>query len=241
MTRPFVIAGCGRSGTMGMARLLNAAGVRTAFEEFFAPHRDPPERGFAAWCARTNTAGEVSGLAAPFLAGRESDLTVLHQVRNPVGVIASLLGQGTWTEKAAWPNVKFNYRWLPELDPDADPLTQSMTYWLGWNELVEDAGPLLRFRARDVTAESLADLLGRLGLARTADGLRPAVARVWTGAVNAGPRQPVCWRLVPETDLKGRLRAKAREYGYSEDELGRFCPAVSGEGCPCGHKGGGEA
>lgn len=233
---PFVIAGCGRSGTMGMAQLLNAIGVRTSFEEFFCATRTPPERGFEEWLRRTGTTGEVSGMAAPFLKDREAkDVAVLHQVRNPVGVIASLMGYQTWTDKANWPNVKFNRRWLPDIGAADDPLTKSMKYWLGWNQMVEDAGPLKRYRAEDVCPAQLVDLFSRLGARWSVGQVQPVFDRVYTWTINTGPREMVSWAHIPESKLKNRLRNKAREYGYTEDELTHFCPASCGKPYPCEH------
>lgn len=215
--------------------MLNALGVRTSFEEFFSATRDPPERGFAAWCSRSGTSGEVSGMAAPFLVGHESDLVVLHQVRNPVGVISSIMGNKTWTEKAAWPNVKFNRRWLPGIHDSDDPLTKSMKYWLLWNQLVEDAGPAKQYRAEDVCPHSLEGILACAGISKTVAEIQTCFSQVYSWTNNSGPREAVSWRHIPETQLKERVRQKAMQYGYIEEELAGFCSASCGKPYPCEH------
>lgn len=233
--RPFVIAGCGRSGTMGMAQLLNALGIRTSFEEFFSATRDPPERGFAVWLARTGTMGEVSGMAAPFLFGRESETAILHQVRNPMGVIASIMGLKTWTEKAGWPNVKFNRRWLPGINDADDPLTKSMKYWLLWNQLVEDAEPVKQYRAESICPHLLVEIFDCIGLSQTVANIQPCFTGVYNWTNNTGPHEAISWRHIPETPLKERVRQKAIQYGYTEQDLYGFCPVSCGKPYPCEH------
>jgi len=84
MTKPFIITGCGRSGTMLMARLLNAMGIRTSFEEFFTAN-SPLDGYFPHWLRDTHTCGEVSSLAVPYLRYddfKSREVVLLHQVRN---------------------------------------------------------------------------------------------------------------------------------------------------------------
>lgn len=232
MVKPFVIAACGRSGTMGTSQLFNRMGVRTSFEEYFVPGRSLNDN-YHDWLALTGTHGEVSSLSPPILAAGCANVTVIHQVRNPVAVICSLMGQETWTVKRWWPNVKYNLRHLPALDPNRDdPLTLSMKYWLEWNRLIEEVNPAVRFRVENITKTATAEAVFKcIGAPLLIDHCS---TKDCPTNVNHGPRDTsISWNRIPDSQLKYRLFRKAIEYGYTAKELADYCPC--GSDCPhCG-------
>ena len=235
MTKPFIITGCGRSGTMLMARLLNAMGIRTSFEEFFTAN-SPLDGYFPHWLRDTHTCGEVSSLAVPYLRYddfKSREVVLLHQVRNPVAVVASLMGQETWTEKRWWPNVKFNFRHLPILDPENDdPLVLSMKYWAEWNRLVENAGPVFQYRIEDILKESFwEELLTHIEEDVPRETVRKVMWTSYSDDYNHRERDTsISWHRIPDSQLKHSLYQQALSYGYSAIELANYCPC--GEDCP---------
>jgi hypothetical protein len=237
MTKPFVIAGCGRSGTMGMARLLTSLRVRTSFEEFFSARvcGAGEAQFYPAWLTATTTAGEVSSLAAPYLKHVPEEVAILHQVRNPVAVIASLMGLQTWTLLRVYPNVKFNFRHVPELGVADKPIVLSMKYWLGWNGLVDAASPALRYRIEDIDAGLVRRILGTIS-ADVTDKWIDQVLNGYESTFNRTQRTPemaVSWRRIPGSPLKEQVLKRAIEYGYTEADLEAYCPF--GPDCPhCG-------
>jgi hypothetical protein len=234
--RPFVIAGTGRSGTMGMAMLLNRAGIRTAFEQFFCAREVNALVGsrYPCFLAETGCAGEVSSLAPPYLRHLPTETVILHQVRNPVATLASLMGQWDITGDSIkwWPNIKFNRMYVPETSADDEPLAFYIRYWLRWNEMIEPYAAR-RYRIEDLAPALWATLLADIG-AELTEQTKAAFAAYATD-YNAGKRHlRVTWRAIPKGELKQRLLKKATEYGYTEDELDAYCPCP--DTCPHCHK-----
>lgn len=242
--KPFIITGCGRSGTTFTWRLLNRLGVRTSHEEYFRPsvYATVSPYNFIRWLHATSTRGEVSGIAPPLLKhiaetcpNPPPEFTVYHQVRNPVAVIASLMGLENFHPRHNQSLlVKFNFRHLPAMDMADDPIVSCMKYWLHWNRLVPSSA--MRFRAED--------LLGGIGAWGLVSGIAGSEHSVITAEsceqavtflgdrVNSSPRDPsVSWRRLPEADgLRSAIADQAFEYGYTIDDLDNYCPL--GDGCP---------
>lgn len=225
MPKPFLITGCGRSGTTFVYRLLNTLGLRVSHEEYFRSTipfclMERHAAAFADWCHATGVDGEVSGLAPPFLPVPET--TIIHQLRNPVAVIASLMGLGNLTPDCfGSPNIKLNFRYLAEMHPDDDPLTLSMKYWLGWNRLVEPHAAL-RYRVESLPLGDVFAVIDRPAPEMKAITLaRAQYGRHWhTGRRDQG----IFWATLPAGELKEQIHEKALEYGYTDDELRVYCP-----------------
>jgi len=236
--KPFVITGCGMSGTMGMSQLLNNAGIRTAFEEFFDAGCMLEDMGtrYVSWLSQTETAGEVSSLAAPvlpFLQHESNDIAIIHVVRNPVAVLSSLMWQHHGVQNAWWSKyIKFNRRWMPQAAYDEEPLSFYMKYWLAWNEHVEPHAAYMT-RIEDVRGGSaMQDILSIIESPWN-DRARNSLASYDT-QYNHKPRDTsVSWRRIPDGQLKSLVLRKAMQYGYTEAELDGYCP--HGNGCAhCG-------
>lgn len=80
----FVVTGCARSGTGYTAELLTRLGAECPHEAVFSPYTER----FDGWGAAP---GESSWLAVPMLDQLPEGTVVLHQVRHPAKVVASLL------------------------------------------------------------------------------------------------------------------------------------------------------
>lgn len=234
--KPFIITGCGRSGTTFVWHLLNRLGIRTSHEEFF---RAEPRDFYKEWLAATGTKGEVSGLAPPLLDHRiHPSTTFIHLTRNPVAVIASLMGLQSFHAKHHQNLlIKHNFRHVPAMDMTDHPLISCMKYWLHWNRLV----PVVPVTVTQVRAENLLDGDGawRLVCELTDDASAPitevACRETVEGLgrlVNSSPRDPaVSWRRLPEADgLKDEIAEQAAVYGYTLEDLDGYCPL--GAGCP---------
>ena len=217
---PFVITGCGRSGTMGMARLLLSHGIRTSFEEFFHGCAVPKPQGYCEWLLSTGTSGEVSGLAPPYLPNLDSGVVVLHQVRNPVAVIASLMGLRHFHPKSHYyANVKFNFRYCREMEPFDDPLTLCMKYWLCWNMMIEPWAAC-RYRVEDVAG----DEWGRIAARLSSTPLHEPIEQ-YSQSHNSSTRDTsIWWSTIPDGNLKTCIRKKAEAYGYTIDDLESYSP-----------------
>ncbi len=228
MPKPFVVTGTGRSGTMGMSVLLNRAGVRTSFEEFFCARQIDPALGqnYPSWLDSTETIGEVSSLAPPYLRHLPEEVVVLHQVRNPVATLASLVTESLAVgEKIRWfPNIKFNRRYLPETSIDDASLLFYMKYWLLWNEMIEPFADV-RYRIEDVAGNPglLDELLGTIDIPHS-EATERALETYDTTFNTRMHASALTWRAIPDSQLKWRILQKAILYGYSEAELDAYCP-----------------
>ncbi len=235
--KPFVIAACGRSGTMGMASLLSAAGIRVSFEDYFRtvmPRADVAE--FAGWLQDNNLNGEVSGLSPPYLKWVEPDVTVLHQVRNPVAVIASLMGLRNLYPESHWSqNIRFNFRHLPEMRHSDGPIDLCMKYWHGWNALIEPHAEW-QYKIEDIGWDDSRPDYGEFEnlLSRISSGFTELAAHALgrhPSGCNSRPRDTsISWRRLPNNDLKSRIRDAAHRYGYTDNDLEGYCPLSNN--CP---------
>lgn len=245
--KPFVITGCGRSGTTFTWRLLNRLGIRASHEEYFRPsvyaHVSP--YSFIRWLYATDTKGEVSGLAPPLLAHIaeycpviSSEFTIYHQVRNPVAVIASLMGLRNFhPEHQQSLLVKYNFRFVPSMDTRDDPIISCMKYWLHWNRLVPSMA--IRFQAESLIEwagawELVSGMVGSESPGITEEECQYAVDDLGDRVHSLARDPSVSWRRLPDAGgLKEAIFHQAREYGYSPKDLDSYCPL--GEDCPhCG-------
>lgn len=234
MLSPFVITGCGRSGTLFTARLLTLMGVRTSHEEYFTAFSTPRcEMQFAQWLSWTDTEGEVSSLAAPRasvlsqMCGTDPSLLVrwpihlVHLVRNPVCVIRSLMGLGTFAQtKWLLPNIKFFFRHLLQASFDDAPIVLCMKYWLYWNRLIPATNNLAgRVRIETITEPGVWRALLKMIGHEAGDDLTEAMERLGTKHHGGARDDSVTWDALPAGALKDQIMADALIYGYAEEEV----------------------
>lgn len=223
---------------MFLARLFNELGVRTSHEEFFTAYTPLSSVfTFGQWLERTRTIGEVSGLAAPWLASVASVQRALL-IRNPVAVIASLMGlRDLHPESHPLANIKYNFRHLPMMSRDDDPIILAMKYWLHWNRLASREDPSLKmYRVEQVSKDQgqhALRMLLEIGVDCCREDCKDVLAKLGTH-YNGGPRDPsISWRTLPKGELKDAIATDALVYGYTMDDLESYCPL--GEDCPhCG-------
>ena len=184
----FLITGCGRSGTLYTATLLQQAGLDVGHE-----------------C--TGVDGAVSSLWAVrdshyplYHAQSCPDFDVaLHQVREPLVTIASL----TTAQAASW-------RWVArhiDIDPRWSVLRIAAEYWLAWNALCE-ARAVLTYRIEAIDAE-----WGRICALVGKDARRP---RGLPTNINSRAHRCVTWTEIRDATPKAAdIREMAARYGYT--------------------------
>lgn len=202
---PIIVTGCMRSGTAYTAAAITACGHWCSHERFFREEKT--------WPLREGII-ESSWAAAPHLT--RIDAHVIHQVRHPLSVAASLLarrtfaGDGRRSAQWAWKQHPATFR-----DGD-DELKRCLRYWLEWNWLVidsADGGTL--WRLEETSAHRLAGTLTSLGRevsverAELALQVTPRV-NSWTGVT------ALTWADVPDGKLKKQVQEAADGYGYRQ-------------------------
>lgn len=117
--KKILIIGCGRSGTTYTSEILKKMGINIG-------HEIDSEDGIISWYMT------VDGIPPFNLPKRSSYIfdIIIHQVRNPLKVIAS--AQTFHVE--SW---KYIYAHIPEINKNDSLLIKSAKYWYYWNLLAE--------------------------------------------------------------------------------------------------------
>lgn len=166
----YIVTGTGRCGTLFMANLLTSMGYPCSHEAFFTTEglewANAVARGEQPVANseisvgdnlsdyETEIVAESSYMAAPFL--KEVKGEVVHVVRNPFGVVGSLIGDGFKQFSACEPTdfeedpahlkyEEFMYRHLPELREEMTQLDRGCLYYIRWNEMIEKSGKVCLF------------------------------------------------------------------------------------------------
>lgn len=181
----FVVTGTGRCGTVFMANLLTSMGWPCGHEAVFGPHgvgraREvlsgirPPEnseisRNGDILSEGEGIVGDSSYMAAPFL--KEVDALVVHLVRNPIDVVASLVGGMFRNFSGSSPThfedipdhilyEGFMYENLPELGGEMPQLDRGCLFYMRWNEMIEASGRVDVFHRVEDPADRIRKLFG---------------------------------------------------------------------------------
>jgi len=198
--RETLIIGCGRSGTVFTSKLCRALGRDVA-------HEDIGTHGGVGW----GLAAEHSAYPGKNLSGNPMPTRhgyrwgqVLHQVREPLAAIGSLLTHTT----AVFDFVEADLN-LGQGGPSR--LFRAARYWLRWNERCEALAEWT-FRVEDLRqgTPAWAELCRRLGVA-----VPDAFPRVPRNTNARKADRVVAWsELDAWPDLRGRIQAAAARYGY---------------------------
>lgn len=196
-----LIAAVGRSGTHYTANLMQAIGLDI-------PHEVRGRDGTASWKhITTGTFTIRKRWRRPrhtFIDGSGFD-TVLHQVRHPLKVVASMqtFSDATWRYMALHTS----------LNLDQPPLERAMRAYVQWNALIEPRA-CWRFQVERL-AEQFDQLCLHVGVEPRPLPQLPAAAR----DSRTSRFQPVTWNdlRAVDPDWADRLRHTAIRYGYPVD------------------------
>lgn len=167
MNLKFIVTGCGRSGTVYMARLLTQLGIPCGHESIFDYQpkniileklRNPELRKLSKcsmhdftgevpielseWVKPTETVAESSYMVLPYLTTKEiQEVPIIHIVREPLKVIGSFVYSLNYFEfNHPRPDDKweeFIYWCLPKLQFIPTQIERAAYYYCRWNKLIE--------------------------------------------------------------------------------------------------------
>lgn len=181
----YIVTGTARSGTLFMANVLTSIGYPCTHEAIFTPQgldkadrvikeKEPAisskiSRGSNLSDYELDIVAESSYMAAPFLS--KFDATVIHVVRNPVKVVASMIGshfryfldsQPTFLDEVPDKIIyeQFIFSYLEELYQEMTQIDRCCLFYIRWNEMIEKSGRVtIRHRIEDGT-EKIKELFG---------------------------------------------------------------------------------
>lgn len=226
-----IVTGTGRCGTLFAAKMLTEMGWPCGHEAIFGPDGiekarrvlkglEEPENSPISKAGDTlpegeDILGDSSYMAAPFL--KEFDSTVVHLVRSPAKVVASLIGGVFRNFSNSEPTdfddapdhiryERFIYDHLPELGSDMPQLDRGCLFYLRWNEMIESSGRVdIRHRIEDPP-----ERLGRL-FGPTEDCYSDRLC-------NSFAESSRMWRLseVQNPVIRREIKDMSRRYGYKD-------------------------
>ena len=202
----FVVLATPRSGTAFIARYLTGIGIACTHEGYFTPE-GPTLRNRD---RRFGTRGDASWMAVPFAEGL--DMVRLHQVREPLAVVRSLVKTGHFE-----PSLRERYRRYTDFiarhfEVSEDPVDSALRFYLEWNKRAEAAAQL-RYRVEDLAA-ALPEILEAIG-----ERPREASAAVPTDFNSRDSAVGEDWQAGLDERIRahprfGELSEIRRRYGY---------------------------
>ncbi len=192
----FLITGTGRSGTHYTSAALSALGID-------APHEAVGADGCVSWKHATTGVFEYIGKGRSTLIEDPGFDTVIHQVRDPLKVIASMqtFSLSSWYYMARSVELRLT-------DPS---LLIAMRAWVAWNELIETRADW-RFRVEELDVV-FPDLCRRL---RIPESRLPALP-VGRRDSRSHRYQALKWSDLESVSSEWSLRVRgmAERYGYA--------------------------
>lgn len=174
--------GCGKSGTLWVAKLLTALGHPCVHERQFTPTRSGPLR-----------VSEVSWLAVPFARDYTGDAQLLRIVRNPYHVVQSIIRTGFLDiENGYMSYVRDHDAWVAR---GPTHLNRAIRYVAGWDLHLDDlpylvlhpdleldhiTGVVSQLLDKDLSVRQVGKVIDRLGPVHVNKGERrvPTISQI---------------------------------------------------------------
>jgi hypothetical protein len=186
LAKPVAIVGCGRSGTQYMSLVFQQAGLDVGHE-------------------RMGADGTVDASFGPRLDPEK--YVVLHQVRQPIKVIANI----TIARESSWRRIS------QYIDLIRKPiLRRALQVWIDWNKLNE-AKARWTYRIEDID-QAWPKICDEIGIPHCPKALEGIPRNQHT---RVGRYEPTTWEALMKLDPERVeiARDMARRYGYTEDYL----------------------
>ena len=157
----FVVVSTPRSGTAYTAKLLNAIGVSCGHERYFDTDKQVIED------RSQEQFGDSSWLAAPFLKSLPLDTIILHQIRDPIKSINSLIyTKHLYLDLYENRYIAFINRHTPFPGRLTTQQQLAMFFWCYWHQLIEKNASghrYFRYQVENIPIDLLMVLLSNHG------------------------------------------------------------------------------
>lgn len=220
----YVVVSMPRSGTGYTAKLLSALGLNCGHERAFNPGPCNYHKEIEVW-------GDASWLAVPFLENMPSTTLVLHQLRDPVKTLDSMMTRrqlrGRWKPEQEMPRGPFTDFLMKHVSgwESCDHKERLVRFWVEWNTRIEneirDASlQHLRYRLEDMDESLLRTIADKVGVEISSEQIKRALATPTTVNHHPGPAH----RITPwseeylssySTEMTEKLLSMSRSYGYA--------------------------
>lgn len=128
----YLLVGSPRSGTGYSSQVLNSLGVATGHESVFRP-----SGACLGAITELGIRADSSWLAAPYLSEAcLSGTKLVHIVRNPYAVVASLRHIKLLHSGSDCVYTKFAYQHVPSVLNIADPMARALVFYTHWNRMI---------------------------------------------------------------------------------------------------------
>jgi hypothetical protein len=201
----FIVAGTGRCGTAYIAQVLTHLGVPCGHEWVYAPEKCYTD---------IDILGDSSAQAVPFIP--QFDGLVLHQTRDPLKVIGSLVSFKLFDNpQFHGPAGEFIAR---HFHMTGNVLEDSMRYYVEWNERCEAARNYFRYRIEDLDFQLLRSIVDRIGVDVDDRRIVAALDRVPKNVNTRYSAKALSWRDLPKGRIKNDLINISKRYGYATED-----------------------
>ncbi|MFH1747969.1 MAG: hypothetical protein ABIG44_13115 [Planctomycetota bacterium] len=237
----FLVVATPRSGTAYTAQAFSQFDINCGHEQYCKI-----ETRLEEFLASEEVCGECSWLAVPYLDKLPANVRVLHQARNPLHVIRSLLeiqfldldaGGRPRREGLRRGFTEFALKHCPEVLAYNTELERSAWFYYHWNLRIDQRRSereILRYRLEDLDERLLRTLLTFIGVDASQYDDAQLAARLATIPTNVNTKihekvileEDISWSALPAP-----VRELAKSYGYTIDQTVAGPTTVSGDTC----------
>ncbi len=166
----YIVASTPRSGTGYAAKVFSAMGMRCGHEKAFSPGPKKYSRP-----GKPCIWGDASWLATPFLSRCPKTTVVLHQLRDPVKSLDSMLARrqirgkmkpGQKAPRGAYTN--FLKKHVDNWESDESTQERLVRFWVEWHTLIEESASssglrYFRYKVEDINKDLLLSIADQVG------------------------------------------------------------------------------
>ena len=199
----FLVVGTFRCGTAYTAQVLNRMGIACGNGWVHTPDggRRYPE---------IDLLGDATPLAMPLAIAFPG--LVLHQVRDPLKVIGSLVGSARSRNPLTFGPVGEVV--ARHFVVHGDLLVDAMRYYVEWNARCERHDAYLRYRVEDLDTRRFVRIADMIGRAVDDTTVARAIEEVPTDVLTRYSAETIRWGELPEGPYRDALARQAERYGY---------------------------